>query len=156
LVPANLGGPLNVALQNLQFSIREAKARVTSDALPTLRVDEGQLAQLFQNLIANALKFRKQSPPHIHIGARAEKGRWVIWVRDNGIGIDPQYFERIFQVFQRLHTRKKYPGTGIGLAICKKIVERHGGTIWVESQPGQGSTFYLSLPGESGIEEGTT
>jgi PAS domain S-box-containing protein len=156
LAQANLGAPLNAALQNLQFSIREAKARVTSDALPTLRVDEGQLAQLFQNLIANALKFRKQVPPNIHIGARAEKGRWVIWVRDNGIGIDPQYSERIFQVFQRLHTRKKYPGTGIGLAICKKIVERHGGTIWVESQPGQGSTFYFSLPADSGIEEGTT
>ena len=116
----------------------------------------GGVGKLFQNLIANALKFRKQTPPHIHIGARAEKGRWVIWVRDDGIGIDPQYFERIFQVFQRLHTRKKYPGTGIGLAICKKIVERHGGTIWVESQLGQGSTFYFSLPVKSGIEEGST
>jgi light-regulated signal transduction histidine kinase (bacteriophytochrome) len=155
LAPANLGAPLKLALQNLQFSILEAKARVTSDELPTLRVDEGQLAQLFQNLIANALKFREQSPPHIHIGARAEKGRWVIWVRDNGIGIEPQYFERIFQVFQRLHTRKKYPGTGIGLAICKKIVERHGGTIWVESQPRQGSAFYFSLPADAATMEGT-
>jgi light-regulated signal transduction histidine kinase (bacteriophytochrome) len=120
-----------------------------------LRVDEGQLAELFQNLIANALKFREQRPPRIHIGARAEKGRWVIWVRDNGIGIEPQYFERIFQVFQRLHTHKKYPGTGIGLAICKKIVERHGGTIWVESQPGQGSAFYFTLPAGAGRMEGT-
>jgi PAS domain S-box-containing protein len=154
-VPVNLGAALESALQNLQFSIREAKAQVTNDVLPTLRVDEGQMAQLFQNLIANALKFRKQTPPHIHIGARAEKGRWVIWVQDNGIGIEPQYFERIFQVFQRLHTRKKYPGTGIGLAICKKIVVRHGGTIWVESQPGEGSTFYFSLPADSGLKEGT-
>jgi PAS domain S-box-containing protein len=156
VVSANLGAPLKGALQNLQFSIREAKAHITNDVLPTLRVDEGQMAQLFQNLIANALKFRKQTPPHIHIGARAEKGRWVIWVRDDGIGIDPQYFERIFQVFQRLHTRKKYPGTGIGLAICKKIVERHGGTIWVESQLGQGSTFYFSLPVESATLEAAT
>ena len=108
---------------------------VTSDPMPTVPVDESQIVQLFQNLIANALKFHSERPPQIHIGARAEEGRWVVWVRDNGIGIDPQYFERIFQVFQRLHTRKTYPGTGIGLAICKKIVERHGGRIWVESQP---------------------
>ena len=101
---------------------------------------------MFQNLIANAIKFRGERPPQIHVGARAEAGRWVFSVRDNGIGIDAQYFERIFQVFQRLHTRKTYPGTGIGLAICKKIVERHGGKIWIESQPGQGSTFYFSLP----------
>ena len=146
LALANLGAPLNAALQNLQFNIQTAKATVTSDPLPSLPVDESQMVQLFQNLIANALKFRNESPPRIHIGAREEQGRWVIWVRDNGIGISPEYFERIFQVFQRLHTRKKYPGTGIGLAICKKIVERHGGKIWVESQPRQGSTFYFSIP----------
>jgi hypothetical protein len=104
------------------------------------------MLQLFQNLIANALKFRSEHAPQIHIGARSEEGRWVLWVRDNGIGIEAQYFERIFQVFQRLHTRNKYPGTGIGLAISKKIVERHRGQIWVESQPGLGSTFYFSLP----------
>jgi len=146
LARANLAAPLNAALHNLQFSIRAAKAIVTSDPLPTLPVDESQIVQLFQNLIGNALKFRNKSPPRIHIGARPEEGCWVIWVRDNGIGLDPQYAERIFQVFQRLHTRKKYPGTGIGLAICKKIVERHGGKIWVESQRGQGSTFSFSIP----------
>ena len=151
LVPVKLGAALDAALRNLQFSIRAAKATVTRDPLPTVPVDEGQMEQLFQNLIANALKFQNERPPELHIGARAEEGRWVIWVRDNGIGIAPQYFERIFQVFQRLHTRKKYPGTGIGLAICKKIVERHGGRIWVESQPGQGSTFCFSIPAGCGM-----
>jgi len=148
--PANLGAPLNAALRNLQFSILSAKAAVTHDPLPVVPVDESQMVQLFQNLIANALKFRSPQAPQIHIGARPEDSRWVCWVRDNGIGIEAQYFERIFQVFQRLHTRNKYPGTGIGLAICKKIVERHGGQIWVESQPGQGSTFYFSLPVAAG------
>jgi PAS domain S-box-containing protein len=145
-VPTNLEAPLKTALRTLQFNIREANAVVTSDPLPTLRVDDSQIEQLFQNLIANALKFRSERPPQIHIGARPEEDRWAVWVRDNGIGIEPQYFERIFQVFQRLHTRDAYPGTGIGLAICKKIVERHGGKIWVESQPGQGSTFCFSIP----------
>jgi len=145
-LPVNLEVPLKAVLHTLQFQIQAARAVVTRDALPTLPVDENQLGQLFQNLIANALKFHSERPPQIHIGARAEQGRWVIWVRDNGIGIEPQYFERIFQLFQRLHTRKRYPGTGIGLAICKKIVQRHGGKIWVESQPGQGTTFYFSIP----------
>jgi PAS domain S-box-containing protein len=145
-MPANLEAPLHMALSTLQFSIRKASAVVTSDPLPTVRVDESQIVQLFQNLIANALKFHSERPPQIHIGARAEEGRCVVWVRDNGIGIDPQYFERVFQLFQRLHTRTHYPGTGIGLAICKKIVERHGGRIWVESQPGQGATFFFSIP----------
>jgi PAS domain S-box-containing protein len=144
--PTKLETPLDAALRTLQFSIRSANAKVTSGPMPTVRVDESQMVQLFQNLIANSLKFRSDRPPQIHVGARAEEGRWVVWVQDNGIGIDPQYLERIFQVFQRLHTRKTYPGTGIGLAICKKIVERHGGRIWVESQPGQGSTFYFSIP----------
>jgi PAS domain S-box-containing protein len=145
-VLVNLGVPLNAVLRILQFQIQAARAVVTSDALPTLPMDENQIGQLFQNLIANALKFHSERPPQIHIGARSEQGRWVIWVQDNGIGIESQYFERIFQLFQRLHTRKRYPGTGIGLAICKKIVQRHGGKIWVESQPGQGSTFYFSIP----------
>ena len=144
--PANLEVPLKAALRNLAFRIQAAKAAVTSDPLPTLPVDESQTVQLFQNLISNALKFRSERPLQIHIGARPEQQAWVLWVRDNGIGIDPQYFERIFQVFQRLHTRKTYPGTGIGLAICKKIVERHRGKIWVESQPSQGATFYFSIP----------
>jgi light-regulated signal transduction histidine kinase (bacteriophytochrome) len=143
--PTALEVPLNAALRNLQFSVLSAKATVTSDPLPTVLVDESQMGQLFQNLLANALKFRGLDAPQIHIGARQEEGRWVCWVRDNGIGMEAQYFERIFQVFQRLHTRNKYPGTGIGLAICKKIVEWHGGQIWVESQPGQGTTFYFSI-----------
>jgi PAS domain S-box-containing protein len=144
--PANLEVPLRAALRNLAFRIQAAKATVTVDPLPTLPVDESQIVQLFQNLIANALKFHSERPLQIHIGARPEQEAWILWVRDNGIGIESQYFERIFQVFQRLHTRKTYPGTGIGLAICKKIVERHGGKIWAESQPGQGSTFYFSIP----------
>jgi PAS domain S-box-containing protein len=145
-VPTDLNGILNEALHNLQTTIRTTKAKVTHDPLPTLRVDATQIMQLFQNLVGNAIKFRGEPPPEIHLGARQEAGRWTLSVRDNGIGIEPQYFARIFQIFQRLHTRKHYPGTGIGLAICKKIVERHGGTIGVESAPGQGSVFYFTLP----------
>ena len=144
--PADLNALLSNALNNLQVTITESGAKITSDPLPTLPVDGTQIAQLFQNLIGNAIKFRSARAPEIHVGARQEKERWLFWVRDNGIGIDPQYSERIFQIFQRLHTRKQYPGTGIGLAICKKIVERHGGAIWVESQLAQGSTFYFSIP----------
>ena len=146
LARTNLGAPLETALRNLRFASREAHARVTTDALPTLLVDEGQMVLLFQNLIGNALKFRSESPPQVHVGARREEGRWVIWVRDNGIGIDSQYFERIFQVFQRLHTREKYPGSGVGLSLCRRVVERHGGQIWVESDVGRGAAFYFSLP----------
>jgi light-regulated signal transduction histidine kinase (bacteriophytochrome) len=102
---------------------------------------------LLQNLIGNAIKFRGHGRPTIHIGAeRRDDGQWLISVRDNGIGIDPAYFERVFIIFQRLHTRDEYPGTGIGLAICRRIVERHGGHIWVESEPGAGSTFYWTMP----------
>ena len=131
-------------MHNLQLSIKSARAKVTRDALPTLAVDATQMMQVFQNLIGNAIKFRGERPPEIHVGAQQEPGRWVFSIRDNGMGIESQYFERIFQIFQRLHTRKHYPGTGIGLAICKKIVERHGGAIWVESQPGHGSIFRFS------------
>jgi chemotaxis family two-component system sensor kinase Cph1 len=104
------------------------------------------MVQLMQNLLGNAIKFHSQQPPRIHIAARLEKGNWLISVQDNGIGIDPQFNERIFVIFQRLHDRSEYPGTGIGLAICKRIIERHGGKIWVDSQPGQGSTFYFTMP----------
>jgi light-regulated signal transduction histidine kinase (bacteriophytochrome) len=145
-VPADLEDALRQALRNLEASLTSTQATVAHDPLPTLSADAGQIRQLFQNLIGNALKFHGEQPPNIHIGAQSQDGRWVFWVRDNGIGIEPQYYEKIFHIFQRLHTRKDYPGTGIGLAICKRIVERHGGTIWVESQPGQGSTFYFSLP----------
>ena len=108
--------------------------------------DEVQLIQLFQNLVANAIKFRSQESTQIQVSAERRGQEWVFAIKDNGIGIAPEHQERIFSIFQRLHHRSEYPGTGIGLAICKKIVERHGGRIWVESQPGKGSTFYFSIP----------
>jgi PAS domain S-box-containing protein len=144
--PTDLTALLGEVLANLRAAIQESGAIITHDPLPTVMADHTQLMQLFQNLIGNAIKFRHQSPPLIHIGAAPQKGQWLFTVRDNGIGMEAQYFERIFGVFQRLHTRQEYQGSGIGLAICKKIVERHGGRIWVESTPGQGSTFYFTLP----------
>jgi PAS domain S-box-containing protein len=137
---------LKAALKNLNAAILEDGAAITSDRLPKVKADPTQLTQLFQNLIGNAIKFRSEQPPQIHIHAVEAGDCWQFSVRDNGIGIAPEYHERIFQVFQRLHTRRAYNGTGIGLAICKKIIERHGGKIWVESGEGQGSTFYFTLP----------
>jgi signal transduction histidine kinase len=137
---------LQEALINLQLVIEENSAVITYDPLPTVMGDTTQLRQLFQNLLGNAIKFHSDKPPHIHIGSRRETGHWLLWVQDNGIGLDPKFAERIFAIFQRLHNRGDYPGTGIGLTICKKIVERHNGRIWVESQPGQGTTFYFTLP----------
>jgi PAS domain S-box-containing protein len=146
--PVDLARPLARALGNLKAALDESGAQVTHDGLPTVPADEVQLGQLFQNLIGNALKFRAQAAPRIGIQV-SEKDRFVeIAVRDNGIGIEPQYFERIFMVFQRLHNKGEYPGTGIGLAICKKVVERHGGQIRVESRPGEGSAFIFTLPKE--------
>jgi PAS domain S-box-containing protein len=145
LQPVEGAKALGTALQNLAAAIEESGAVVTCDALPTVRGDAQQLGSLFQNLIGNALKFRREAPPRIHVSAERNGTHWRFSVRDNGIGIAPQYFERIFGVFQRLHTRREYPGTGIGLALCKKIVERHGGRIWVESVPGEGATFYFGL-----------
>lgn len=142
----NMEQTLNSALINLQSTIQESQAEIAHDPLPALLGDEIQLTQVLQNLIGNAIKFRGARPPHIQVSAEKIEQRWRFAVRDNGIGIEPQYFERIFLVFQRLHTRREYSGTGIGLALCKKIVERHGGQIWVESQPGQGSTFYFTIP----------
>lgn len=138
-------GVLKVALANLAAAIEESGAIITLDKLPTVLADEAQLTQVFQNLLSNAMKFRGVSVPRIHVRSEQRAAEWVLSVTDNGIGIDPEYFDRIFVIFQRLHTRSEYAGTGIGLAICKKIVERHGGRMWVESQAGQGSTFYFSL-----------
>jgi signal transduction histidine kinase len=142
----SLARVLSRVCADLHGSITSSAARVTHDELPTVLGHEGQLSQLLLNLVSNAIKYRRDEPPEIHIGATSERGFWRISVADKGIGIEPQYFERIFVVFQRLHTRETYEGTGIGLAICKRIVERHGGCIWLESSPGAGSTFYFTLP----------
>jgi signal transduction histidine kinase len=146
LEPTDCNAVLKDALKNLEVAIQENRAVVTSDELPVVRGDRTQLLQVFQNLVSNALKYRSQRTPRIQIGAEDKGGEWQISVRDNGIGIAPQYADRIFKIFQRLHTRKDYPGTGIGLAVCKKVIERHGGTIWVESEPEEGSTFFFTLP----------
>jgi light-regulated signal transduction histidine kinase (bacteriophytochrome) len=137
---------LNQVLSDLNLFIKQNKAAISHDHLPELMVDSTQLAQVFQNLIANGIKYHSEKPPKIHISAEKKASEWLFSVQDNGIGIDPQYSEKIFEVFKRLHKKEEYPGTGIGLAICKKIVERHGGCIWVESELGKGSTFYFTLP----------
>jgi chemotaxis family two-component system sensor kinase Cph1 len=164
--PTDCNSVLGQARVNLSAAIEESSALVTNDELPTVMADEAQLVQLFQNLIGNAIKFRSEKPPYVHVSAQRIKDSeipnpksevrnpksesWVFSVRDNGIGIDPQYHERIFVIFQRLHKKEEYPGTGVGLAICKRIVERHGGKIWVESGPGEGSTFYFTIPMREG------
>jgi PAS domain S-box-containing protein len=142
---------LKEALTNLRAAIEESGAVVTHDLLPAITMDETQLVQLFQNLVGNAIKYRTPEVPYVHVSAAKNGGNeWIFCVRDNGMGIDPQYFERIFIIFQRLHGREEFKGTGIGLAICKKIVERVGGRIWVESQPEKGSTFCFALPERDG------
>jgi len=141
---------IHQVLDDLKAVIEESGATITlpDRPLPTVRGDKTQVTQLFQNLIANAIKFRSEEPPAVHIGAACDvaHNEWQISVRDNGIGFDIKYAGKIFTIFQRLHTQEEYPGTGMGLALCKKIVERHGGRIWVESELGKGSTFYFTLP----------
>jgi PAS domain S-box-containing protein len=141
----DLAEPVKLAMKNLAGTIAENDAAVIFNGLPTLSADAGQMTRLFQNLIANAIKFRREANPKIEILAEKSGGSWSISVRDNGIGIDPKHFDRIFIIFQRLHTSTEYPGTGIGLALCKKIVERHGGWIWVESELGTGTTFTFTI-----------
>lgn len=137
---------LRQVLSDLRAAIEESGAEVHSEPLPAVMADAAQLAQVFQNLISNAIKFRGDRPPRVRVDACREDGMVVFAVADNGIGIDPAYRDRIFLLFQRLHTRQDYPGTGIGLAICKKVVERHGGRIWVDAAPGQGTVFHFSIP----------
>lgn len=145
-VPTSFEQVLSDVLANLQSTIEESKAVITHDPLPVLKVDPTQMIQLLQNLIGNAIKFRGQLPPRIHISAERLPGEWLFTVQDNGIGIDPAHTSRIFEIFQRLHSSSEYPGTGIGLAICKKIIERHHGRIWVESELGKGSSFHFTIP----------
>jgi signal transduction histidine kinase len=145
LTATDLGGVLARARRRLESQLRDAGAEITSDRLPTVLADAPQIEQLFQNLLANAVKFRRPEPPRVHVWAERDGGGWRIGVRDNGIGIAPEFGERIFELFQRLHGREEYEGTGIGLAIARKIVDRHGGRIWVESTPGEGATFYFTL-----------
>ncbi|MBI2831977.1 MAG: GHKL domain-containing protein [Chloroflexi bacterium] len=142
----NLEAALAQALENLHLAVKEKQAIVTHDPLPVAYGDIGQMTQVFQNLIDNAIKFCREDSPRVHVSARIENDECVCSVQDNGIGISSEFMNRLFVLFQRLHTRKEYPGTGIGLAICKRIVERHGGKIWVESKPDEGSTFYFRIP----------
>ena len=144
--PTDCARVMDRTRENLKFVIEESGAQVTCDPLPTIEGDATQLIQVFQNLVGNAIKFRDEKAPSVHVSAERKANEWVFAVRDNGIGIAPEDSERIFRIFQRLHGRGEYPGTGIGLAVCKRIVERHGGRIWVESKPGNGSVFYFTIP----------
>jgi len=146
LEPTDCEQVLQSVLANLKLAIDESHTVIAHEPLPTVQGDVVQLTQVFQNLIGNAIKFRGKRPPKIEIGARRNNGEWIFHIKDNGIGIDAKNFERIFVLFQRLHTRQEYPGTGMGLAICKKIIERHGGRIWVESKPGEGTAFFFTIP----------
>ena len=152
LQPVDAKACCEAAIRNLQKSIEDAQAEVRVGPMPVISGDPTQMTQLFQNLIGNAIKYRNERKPEIHVGANSNGNKWIFSVQDNGIGIEPQYFERIFQMFQRLHTRKEFSGTGIGLAVCRKIVQRHGGRIWVESQLGQGSNFLFTIPRAERIE----
>jgi light-regulated signal transduction histidine kinase (bacteriophytochrome) len=151
--PTDAAAVLDQALAILAPALDEAGAEVTHDPLPTVMADAVQLAQVFQNLIANAVKFRREgAPPRVHVAAEPEGRMWAFSVADNGIGIDPEQVDRLFRIFQRLHTQEEYEGLGIGLALCRRIVTRHGGRIWVTSKPDVGSTFYFTLPA---VQDGT-
>lgn len=147
--PTDCNLAFRTALLNLQSSIAESGARVNSDSLPTILADPSELVQLFQNLIGNAIKFRSSKPPEVRVTALQNKGQWMFSVSDNGIGISPEHAEDVFVIFKRLHTREEYAGSGIGLSICKKIVEHNGGRIWVEATPGGGATFKFTWPGKN-------
>jgi light-regulated signal transduction histidine kinase (bacteriophytochrome) len=149
-VPTDCTKAFNQAVANLHMAVTESGAVVTHAPLPTVPCDEAQLIQVFQNLVGNGIKFRESAAPRVHVAAERRTSEWVFSVKDNGIGIDPQYFSRVFEVFQRLHNCTEYPGSGIGLAIAKKIVEQHGGRIWVESKLHQGATFFFTLPAGCG------
>jgi signal transduction histidine kinase len=146
LVPTDCEALFNRVLESLKFAIEESGTAISRDPLPVVMADPQRLGQLFQNLLTNAIKFRGAEPPHVKISVERNGSDWKISVRDNGIGIPQEHADRIFVIFQRLHTKTEYPGTGIGLSICKKIVERHGGRIWVEPSPGGGSTFLFTIP----------
>jgi PAS domain S-box-containing protein len=153
LEPVDVNEVLGTVRANLSAAIEDAGALVTSEELPTVIADPTQMGQLLQNLVGNAIKFQGAESPRVRIAACERAEEWVVAVKDNGIGIEPEYFDRIFVIFQRLHVTADYPGTGIGLAVCKRIVERHGGRIWVESEPGNGATFFFSIPKSSGATE---
>jgi chemotaxis family two-component system sensor kinase Cph1 len=131
---------------SLDAQIKEERATVSHGLLPTVLADENQMTALLQNLVSNSIKFHADRPPEVQVECERSRGEWLFSVRDNGIGIEPRYSEQVFQLFKRLHTMDEYPGTGIGLAIAKKIVERHGGRIWLRSTPGEGTTFYFTIP----------
>lgn len=153
-VPVHVEAVLAEAIENLHTAIAESGASVTHGPLPMVTADRSQLMRVFQNLVANAIKFRKEGePPRVHVSCEPCDGRWLFAVQDNGVGIDPKYFDRIFVIFQRLHTQQQYPGTGLGLALCQRIVMRHGGEMWVESEVGRGTTFFFTIDPEAVIEE---
>lgn len=152
--PVEVDKAVSDALADLAATVADTGATMTRDLTPTVWGDETQVSQVFLNLIGNALKFRSERVPRVHIGARRGDDAWIFSVSDNGIGIDPCFGERIFQIFQRLHSRREYPGTGIGLAICKRIVERHGGRIWFESTVGEGTTFFFTIPDRGAAADG--
>ena len=144
--PTDCNSVLGQVIANLSVTIEQNNDIITNDDLPTVMADESQMQELFKNLVGNAIKFRSVHAPRVHISAKQNGNKWLFSVQDNGLGIDPQYKDKIFLIFQRLHSKEEYPGTGIGLALCKRIVEHHGGKIWFDSDVGKGSTFYFTLP----------